>query len=156
MEQVLICNSESLYGISFSNSPYHPYRTALTSLVSSATNKLSIIDLTQDVSSPHLNSIFQPLASASHAYPPTKVGWEPKKSMGDTGGEGSRGELLATTGDVLRIWDLVETSDNASGGGYVGRNGWGEDGQGQTRHSLRERSVLTNVSRHLVSLLELT
>jgi hypothetical protein len=61
-------------------------------------------------------SDFQLISQATLPFPATKVGWEPKSSVGI-----ERGELLATSGDVLRIWELSE--------GY----------------GLTTRSVLTNV-----------
>jgi WD repeat-containing protein 68 len=86
---------------------------------------------------------FQQLASTNLGFPATKVGWDP--SNRDLGGYDSaeQVELLATTGDVLRIWDLSKDWEGSAGngsGGYVGRNGWSNE------YVLNARSVLTNVS----------
>ncbi|CAN0387776.1 unnamed protein product, partial [Ectocarpus fasciculatus] len=36
-----------------------------------------------------------------HPYPPTKIMWSPDKSLNST-------DLLATTGDYLRLWSVDE------------------------------------------------
>jgi WD repeat-containing protein 68 len=84
-------------------------------------------------------------------FPATKVGWEPAESVVHAGREeeGGRGELLATTGDVLRIWEVGLDWSEERDRGFVGRNGGygGVQGQGQAQgHALSTRSVLTNVS----------
>jgi WD repeat-containing protein 68 len=82
------------------------------------------------------------LASSSIHVPATKVAWEPRDSLPHDGG-GGRGELLATSGDVLRLWEMGE-GGYEQGGGFVGR-GW-SNGQGGGGYSLNPRAVLTNVS----------
>lgn len=53
--------------------------------------------------------------------------------------------MLATTGDVLRIWELkTGEAESSSRIGY-GSNGY----DGGPSYSLTERSVLSNVSRIL-------
>ena len=56
----------------------------------------------------------------------------------DTGG---RGELLATTGDVLRIWEVAKAWEEDERGRTY-QNGWTNGGDG---YVLSPRSVLTNV-----------
>lgn len=70
------------------------------------------------------------------------MAWEPRDSLPHDGG-GGRGELLATSGDVLRLWEMGEGGYGGEGGGFVGR-GW-SNGQGGG-YSLNPRAVLTNVS----------
>ena len=86
---------------------------------------------------------FHQIASVNLSFPATKVGWEPAQSVLATGDGNGKAELLATTGDVLRIWDLSKDWDaeGRARGGFVGRNnGWTEE------YILNARSVLTNVS----------
>ena len=53
--------------------------------------------------------------------------------------------MLATSGDVLRLWEMGEGGyEQGGGGGFVGR-GW-SNGQGGGGYSLNPRAVLTNVS----------
>ena len=86
-------------------------------------------------------------------FPATKVGWEPAESVIHAGREeeGGRGELLATTGDVLRIWEVGLDWSEERGRGYIGRNGYNGQSQAQggghsQGYALSTRSVLTNVS----------
>lgn len=113
-----LTNSDSLYGIAFSHSPLHPRRIALSTSHTNPSNRLMVVDQS---AYPNDNNDYQLLAQGSLPFPATKVAWEPKRSVGN---ENERGELIATSGDVLRIWELSEWN-----GGY----------------GLDTRSVLTNV-----------
>jgi WD repeat-containing protein 68 len=110
-----------------------------------------ILDLAQSSpSSPYAQapstSQYAQLASASIAFPATKVVWEPGAGSGRGVNDDERVELLATTGDVLRIWELRDGSDgeDARGRGFVRGNGWGNQA-GPEGYRLETRSVLTNV-----------
>ena len=67
------------------------------------------------------------------------------------GQDEGRGGLVATSGDVLRIWDLSrDWSGNGNGlnggagnGSFVGQNGFGSGQSGEWK--LDTRSVLTSV-----------
>ncbi|WVQ93012.1 hypothetical protein IAU59_000075 [Kwoniella sp. CBS 9459] len=163
-----------LYGISFSNASSHPFRIALTTLSSTPTNKLIVVDLPNQAS-PHehlpqhhhqhqsSNNTYYPsngssgsqlsqLASTNLNLPATKVGWEPKDSAhGTRYDDGGRGELIATSGDALRIYEVTKewgTDSGAgqaggTGSGYVGKNGWAA-ANGEPGYAVRSRSVLTN------------
>jgi hypothetical protein len=115
---------------------------------------------------PDSQSDFVSLAQASHPFPPTRVTWEPKPSSSRLTGSGNydrETELLATTGDALRVWEVSEEGDegndsdeeefrlNAGQRGYVGVDEGDANGR---KVKLRERSKLTNVSppRHQVFL----
>lgn len=131
-----------LYGLAFSNSPQHPNRVALTSFLTGPQNKLTIIEPHPSYQSGYAPpNDFQQLATANLTYPPTKVGWEPAESLARAD-QGGRGELLATTGDVLRIWEMKwdGTSKDSGRIGY-GRNGYNDEGW-----KLNQRSFLSNVS----------
>jgi len=138
-----------LYGIAFSHAPHHPHRIALTTLVTGPTNKLIVVDpLNHQNPSYELTPDYQQLAQTNLAFPATKVGWEPQQSIVGAAQEdvGGRGELLATTGDVLRIWEMgKDWNGEERGRSYVARNGWSNGGGG---YVLSPRSVLTNVSLH--------
>jgi len=94
------------------------------------------------VDQPSPTEDYSQLASSSIHVPATKVAWEPRESLPHDG-SGGRGELLATSGDVLRLWEMGEGGYDGKAGGYVGR-GW-SNGQG-AGYSLNPRAVLTNVS----------
>ncbi|KAF8601846.1 WD40 repeat-like protein [Ceratobasidium sp. AG-I] len=73
-------------------------------------------------------SDFVVLAEAMHGYPPTRLQWEPASAVGQSWPIKTSGaELLATTGDALRVWEFVTESDGGVGpgsqAGYVGRQG---------------------------------
>lgn len=143
---------DPLYGVAFSHSTQHPNRIALTSYLAGPTNKLFVVDAPSSGASlsssqrysPSVD--FQQLSIANLAYPATKVGWEPAESLAGARheGQGGRGELLATTGDVLRIWELKSFDGGESNRIGYGRNGYNETAREQ--YQLQERSVLSNVS----------
>jgi hypothetical protein len=154
----------------------------LTSFISSsASNKISIIQANSAASTSKED--FRVLTTASHPYPPTKIGFEPvnpltatsshrgKGSSGDTGGAGNS-ELLATTGDLLRIWELQEDWNASPSSRRVGENGqydsghhgkeknpwrddaerpsFGDEDANQPGWRLKERSKLSNVSMNVI------
>ncbi len=143
--------SVPLYGVAFSHSPSHPTRIALTSFSSSSTNKIQIIEAPTSTastpysplpSSPAGGQDFQVLATSSHTFPPTKVAFSPSPITLQRDGE-----LLATTGDVLRIWRLDEDEDDEDDKG-VEEYGMGVGGGwrgGERGWRLRERNKLSNV-----------
>ena len=49
-----------------------------------------------------------PALSFQHPYPPTKLGWVPDR-------EGSRPDLLATSGDYLRLWRVADDPGGQQG-----------------------------------------
>jgi len=56
---------------------------------------------------------FVKLCDVEHPYPATKIMWAPaalQSAIGGTGQPGSNGErdLIATTGDYLRIWSVTD------------------------------------------------
>ncbi|WWD21312.1 hypothetical protein CI109_105796 [Kwoniella shandongensis] len=187
-----------LYGIAFSHSPNHPFRIALTTLLTGPTNKLFLVDAVQPdalqnplhhshhhhhhhhqhhqtqnsyypqngaaAAGPSSGPDFHQIASINMNFPATKVGWEPRESlaMASAYDDGGRGELIATSGDALRIYEVTKEwgtgHDSTGSGGYVGgggggaggKNGWsnapnGNDGGGGGySYSLKSRSMLSN------------
>ncbi|EGU12119.1 WD-repeat-containing protein [Rhodotorula toruloides ATCC 204091] len=94
-------------------------------------------------------SAFRAVARAPLLYPPSSVQFAPAKlssSLGGSGGGvgagGEQREVLATTSECLRLWDLVtEQEDGAAGRsarGYVG------GGAVPTRNRLVSRATLQN------------
>jgi len=77
---------------------------------------------------------FQVLAEAHHGYPATKLLWEPAAANGQAWKFKPRleAELLATSGEVLKIWEFDAQGGGRRGSGYVGRGG------AQVPGSLRE------------------
>ncbi|KAL8281362.1 hypothetical protein RQP46_006396 [Phenoliferia psychrophenolica] len=73
-------------------------------------------------------SAFVPIARTAHPYPPSSIGFSPARlssslqsSNASTMGEGTR-EMVATSSDCLRLYDLVDNDDqNMATGGFVGR-----------------------------------
>lgn len=80
------------------------------------------------------------LAEAHHGYPPTAVRWQPA-SAAATGLAGANAELLATSGDALRVWELAESV--SAGSGYVGMKASGGS------HRLTLKSTLSGVRSSL-------
>ncbi|CAO3633563.1 unnamed protein product [Mucor hiemalis] len=79
------------------------FRLAVGSFIEDSNNKLQIISRTDLLDGPvDQRNDFTPLAEANSYYPITKVLWEPRKS------DARNSDLLATTGDILRIWELVD------------------------------------------------
>ncbi|KAI7852693.1 WD40-repeat-containing domain protein [Circinella umbellata] len=81
---------------------------------------------------------FVPLAEVDSYYPFTKVLWEPRKRSP------RNSDILVTSSDVLRVWELV---DNPAYGRYDstigGRRGYNKE----YRQSLIKRSELVNVKQ---------
>ncbi|CAO3619537.1 unnamed protein product [Mucor fragilis] len=81
------------------------FRLAVGSFIEDSNNKLQIISRTDLLdANPQIDqrNDFTPVAEADSYYPITKVLWEPRKN------DARNSDLLATTGDILRIWELVD------------------------------------------------
>jgi WD repeat-containing protein 68 len=83
----------TLYAMHWSYRADKPYRLALGSFREEYTNKVLIVQLNQKTGE------FEKKAEFDHPYPPTKIMWIPDKST-------QRADLIATTGDYLRIWEV--------------------------------------------------
>lgn len=84
-----------IYAMSFSTSPHFPYRLALGSFLETHSNRIEVVQLNRDTKRFELKSEFD------HPYPPTKIMWVPDLA-------GSRPDLIATSGDCIRIWQCGE------------------------------------------------
>ncbi|KAG2188636.1 hypothetical protein INT44_001391 [Umbelopsis vinacea] len=130
-----------VYAMDWSKAPTEKggFRLALGSFIEEHENKLQIVtrsDLVDDMyASQH--SDFAVLAETDSYYPITKVLWEPYKGK-------HRTDLLATTGDILRLWELVDSP--SYGSNTIGGRGSGENPNGCPQ-KLVKKSELMNVKQ---------
>jgi len=89
---------------------------------------------------------FGVLAETMHGYPATKLQWQPSSAASFAWSmKSSTTELLATTGDALRIWDLTYDGDQKNTN-FVGRH------PTSTGYHLAQRVALSGVSLHRCNL----
>lgn len=93
----------TIYGMHWSLKPETKFRLALGSFIEEYNNKVQIVslDISNNTSS---GRGFTTRCQFEHPYPTTKISWIP-----DT--IGTRPDLLATSGDYLRIWKINPTHD---------------------------------------------
>ena len=82
-----------IYALNWSNRK--PFRLALGSFVEDHSNGIQIVDLDMERDS------FRQVTQFGHSYPPTKLMWRPDAPMGTS-------DLIATTGDFLRLWEVKD------------------------------------------------
>ncbi|CAL1366545.1 unnamed protein product [Linum trigynum] len=82
-----------LYSLAFS--PTHRHRIAAGSFIEDYTNRVDILSFDPD----SLSITPNPTLSFDHPYPPTKLMFHPSPPS-------SGGDILASSGDYLRLWDL--------------------------------------------------
>eukprot|EP01125_Pyxidicula_operculata_P015831 TRINITY_DN5393_c0_g1_i1.p1 TRINITY_DN5393_c0_g1~~TRINITY_DN5393_c0_g1_i1.p1 ORF type:complete len:329 (-),score=46.99 TRINITY_DN5393_c0_g1_i1:88-1074(-) len=87
-----------IYASNWSYRLEKPFRLAVGSFKEDSPNKIEIIQLNPN------KDEFERKVSFDHPYPATKIMWLPDKSS-------TRPDLLATTGDYLRVWKV--NSDNS-------------------------------------------
>lgn len=91
--------------------PDSQFRLAIGSYVEQYNNTVQVVKTrTVDAGGGATTSQIYPACEIEHPYPCTKILWSP-----DEGNLGSR-DLLATTGDYLRLWSV---SDDGSGDGML-------------------------------------
>ncbi|XP_061364047.1 protein TRANSPARENT TESTA GLABRA 1 [Gastrolobium bilobum] len=98
-----------VYAMAFSPTPHshsHPQRLAVGSFIEEYTNRVDILSFNPDT----LSIGAQPSLSFDHPYPPTKLMFHPAahSSLRKTSAD-----LLATSGDYLRLWEVRENSVEA-------------------------------------------
>jgi len=86
-----------VYAANWSNRQDKPYRLAVGSFKEAFTNKVDVVQLNPTT------GLFEVKASFDHAYPATKIMWIPDKV-------GNKPDLMATTGDFLRVWKVSEST----------------------------------------------
>lgn len=103
-----------LYAINFSNRQEKNFRLALGSYSEDLQNQVEIIKLDED------KGDFEHCSYFEHEYPPTKIMWIPDQvSFCQTFTiifiqRGSHPDLIATSGEYLRIWQVGDDSKNVT------------------------------------------
>lgn len=92
-----------IYAMSFS--PSHPHRLALGSFIEEYTNRIDILSFNPET----LTLTPNPSLSFDHPYPPTKIMFHPRNPSSSA----ASSDLLATSGDYLRLWQLRDSSVDA-------------------------------------------
>ncbi|KAF9103998.1 ddb1 and cul4 associated factor 7 [Mortierella sp. GBA35] len=132
-----------VYGLDWSNQPTEreALRLAVGSFIEDGSNKIQVITLPEFAGmddrdyNPNSMSDWVPIAETNHQqYPVTKIKWEPYK-----GGHHRPFDLLATTGDYLRLWELKDDPEHSnSGSNTIGRR------PAHAQQQLSQRAVLAN------------
>ncbi|KAI3417847.1 WD_REPEATS_REGION domain-containing protein [Psidium guajava] len=91
-----------LYAMAVSSSPsrHHHHRIAVGSFLEEYTNRVDVVSFDPD----SLSIKTHPGLSFDHPYPPTKLMFRPTSS------NPSKSDLLASSGDYLRLWEVQENS----------------------------------------------
>ena len=85
----------------------HKLKLAVGSYKEEYSNQLLIIQLrSQSGGDKDGEQYFEKLCEIEHPYPATKIMWAPPKFHTSDMGTGVDKDLLATTGDYLRLWDV--------------------------------------------------
>jgi len=84
-----------MYGMNWSVRPDHRFRLAVGSFEEEYSNSVRIIQLDDETHQ------FNEVAQFEHPYPATKIMWMPDAN-------GTRRDMLATTGDYLRLWNVTD------------------------------------------------
>ena len=80
---------------------------------------------------------FVTLVEAHHGYPATSVQWQPASALGIGN---TSAELIATSGDAMRVWEYASEGAGVQSSGYVGVK------QAGGGHRLTLKSTLSGVS----------
>ena len=89
----------------------HKLKLAVGSYKEEYSNQILIIQLkypvgTKEGPDKDGEQYFEKLCEVEHPYPATKIMWAPPKFISSDMGAGEDKDLLATTGDYLRLWDV--------------------------------------------------
>eukprot|EP00698_Gefionella_okellyi_P005826 TRINITY_DN15264_c0_g1_i1.p1 TRINITY_DN15264_c0_g1~~TRINITY_DN15264_c0_g1_i1.p1 ORF type:complete len:327 (+),score=40.85 TRINITY_DN15264_c0_g1_i1:40-1020(+) len=85
----------TIYGSAWSARGDKPFRLALGSFIEEYSNKVEIIQLDEE------SGGFKVKGRFDHPYPTTKIIWIPDR-------QGKQSDLLGTTGDYLRLWEVTD------------------------------------------------
>eukprot|EP00792_Barthelona_sp_PAP020_P005191 TRINITY_DN2544_c0_g2_i1.p1 TRINITY_DN2544_c0_g2~~TRINITY_DN2544_c0_g2_i1.p1 ORF type:complete len:359 (+),score=60.96 TRINITY_DN2544_c0_g2_i1:58-1077(+) len=88
-----------IYAMDWSRSEQHPFRLGLGSYIESHQNYLGIVELNSET-----NKV-QQMCSTVLVYPPTKLLFHPQPNI-------VNGDIIATTGDFLRLYSVDDKSKN--------------------------------------------
>lgn len=128
--------------------PRSAFRLGIASFTEDYRNRIAVVGLqdervlVEDDYGEHDFPDFVTLVEANHGYPATALQWQPASAAAHQWNKKAPGaEFLATTGDMLRIWEYTDGTPTPVSP-YVGRPA---EGSG---HSLSVRAALSGV-RHL-------
>lgn len=93
----------TVFSLAWSHRQDSQFRLAIGSYVEQYSNAVQVVK-----KHPHENTLYK-ACEFDHPYPCTKILWSPDRSMNSP-------DLLATTGDYLRIWKVT---DDGSGRGTL-------------------------------------
>ncbi|KAG0236536.1 WD40-repeat-containing domain protein [Mortierella sp. GBAus27b] len=133
-----------VYGLDWSNQPTEreALRLAVGSFIEDGSNKIQVITLQEfagidgkDYNPTSMSDWVAIAETTNQQYPVTKIKWEPFKA-----GHRRSSDLLATTGDYLRLWDLKDGLD----GDNNSSNTIGRRHPPLIRQQLTQRGVLAN------------
>ncbi|KAF0978559.1 hypothetical protein FDP41_002379 [Naegleria fowleri] len=99
-----------IYSTSWSVRRDYPFRLAIGSFIEEYRNKVDIIQLNTD------RLVLERVAQFEHPYPATKIQFHPSSSTSNL-------DLIATSGDYLRLWQLKDHStinNNTTNGTTIG------------------------------------
>lgn len=123
--------------------PRSAFRLAVGSFTEDFRNRIAIVGLQDErvlVEEDYTDyPDFVTLVEAHHGYPATSIQWQPATAAKANAAMGV--ELLATSGDALRVWEYAGDPTGATGGqmGYVGMK------QPTGSHRLTLKSTLSGV-----------
>ncbi|KAH9940402.1 WD40 repeat-like protein [Epithele typhae] len=123
------------------------FRLGIASLTSDYRNRIAIVGLQDErvlVEDDDYADYpdFATLVEAQHGYPASRLQWQPSTSNSFAWSQKAvNAELLATTGDALRVWEYASDAPPAGGTGYVGRQGSGSN------HRLTLKTALSGQSK---------
>jgi len=89
-----------VFSMNWSNRPGTGFRLALGSFIEEYNNKVEVIQLDEE------SGQFRVRSMLDHPYPTTKIMWIPDQ-------RGTLPDLVATSGDYLRLWRVPENQGNA-------------------------------------------
>ena len=87
----------TIFGTAWSERKDQPFRLALGSFIEEYANKVSIVQLNEQ------SNEFKHVTTFEHPYPTTKIQWYPSSAT-------TASDLLVTSGDYLRLYQVQETS----------------------------------------------
>mmetsp|Transcript_748 Transcript_748/g.2434 ORF Transcript_748/g.2434 Transcript_748/m.2434 type:complete len:332 (-) Transcript_748:88-1083(-) len=95
-DELLVYNAPwPVYSLGWSYRPDSFFRMAIGSFTNEYDNRIRIVSMNSNVNA------FETVCELPHLFPPTKVGFSP-------GATSERGDLLASTGDCLRLWHIED------------------------------------------------
>ncbi len=125
--------------------PRSAFRLGIASLTPDYRNRIAIVGLQDErvlVEDDDFGDYpdFVTLVEAQHGYPATRLQWQPATANSFAWSQKAvNAELLATTGDALRVWEYASDGP-AAGSAYVGRQSSGGG------HRLTLKTALSGVS----------